>query len=429
MFRSHGSKSTIIYFTYITNAFSVPHPIFAIVLVGEEEVPFGIQKDLLISQSPYFRQQFEAQGPEQSLEQIMRLPDTTPTVFGCFQNYIFTNSVYDRRGGVEIPDYPILFGIWTLATKLQMPHLKVAVLETMTELRALTGVIPSPNLIERAWKETEEESGLRKMLITWAAEHMRSNPPDRSEFVHALPPPILQALILKMSDMTGLPAQPTLHRQHNHVSVNHQRPGHAFPAEINDYEHKSSSLNPPKRRKTENSLTTAPRGNLMDDTFELKPSIKKIPRKSEPIRRPSGNIPRRPNATPDVPITPEADLASCRLLINRMLTAPSYWTRYVKSFREPVDPSKDHVPNYFDVVKRPMDLKTIQAKMDRNEYKTADEFEKDVRQIFQNAYEYWQREDEVFKECERFEAFFNNQWVARHGKGGASRVKAEILED
>lgn len=416
--------------TQYTEVPSVPHPIFAIVLVGEDEIPFGIQKDLLISHSPYFRAQFEAQGPEQALEQITRLPDTTPTVFGCFQNYIFTNAVYDRRGGIEIPDYPILFGIWTLATKLQMPHLKVAVLETMTELRALTGVIPSPKLIEQAWKETEEQSGLRKMLITWAAEHMRSNPPDRNEFVHALPPPILQSLVLKMSDMTGLPSAPPVHRQRtNHVS-NHQQGSHAIPMDV-DYEHKSASLNPPKRRKTENSMTASlTRVNPMDEAFELKPTIKKPPRKSEPIRRPSTTAaPRRVNATPDIPITPEADLASCRTLIGRMLSAPSYWTRYVKSFRDPVDPAKDHVPNYFDVVKRPMCLTMIKDKMDRNEYKTADEFERDVRQIFQNAYEYWTREDEVFKECERFEGFFNNQWMGRHGKGRGGGIKSEVLED
>jgi hypothetical protein len=396
--------------------FSAPHPIFAIVLVGEDEIPFGIQKDVL----------FASQGPEQSLEQITKIPDTTPVVFGCFQNYIFTNSVYDKRGGIEIPDYPILFGIWTLATKLQMPHLKVAVLETMTELRALTGVIPTPSLIEQAWKETEEESGLRKMLITWAAEHMRSNPPDRSTFVHALSPPILSALVLKMSDMASLPVHPSPHKN---------RASFAAPLE-NDYDNKHIA----KKRKSEagsshaSSSTAAPiaRTNHMDDAFEIKPSIKKPARKSEPIRRVStstSTAARRQTGNPgDFNITPEADLAACRLLINRMLTAPSYWTRYVKSFREPVDPTRDHVPNYFDVVKRPMDLKTIQGKMDRGEYAIAAEFERDVRQIFQNAYEYWQRDDEVFKECERFEAFFNSQWAQRHGKGSSSRIKAEIME-
>ena len=360
-------------------------------------------------------------------------------MFGCFQNYIFTHAIYDRRGGIEIPDYPILFGIWTLATKLQMPHLKVAVLETMTELRALTGIIPSAALIEQAWQETEEESGLRKMLITWAAEHMRSNPPDRNEFVHALPPPILQSLVLKMSDMTNLPSASAARRSHvNHVQnhvQNHVASGHAMDV---DHDHKTNILNPSKKRKTENSMIAAiTRVNPMDEAFELKPSVKKPMRKSDVGPRPPTSssampAPRRSLAASPIPVSPAADLASCRTLISRMLSAPSYWTRYVKSFRDPVDPLKDHVPNYFDVVKRPMSLTLIKEKMDRNEYKTAEEFLADVRQIFQNAYEYWQKEDEVFKECERFEAFFMNQWAQRHGKGrGASGggVKFEPMED
>ena len=37
-------------------------------------------------------------------------------------------------------------------------------------------------------------------------------------------------------------------------------------------------------------------------------------------------------------------------------------------FQKPVDPVNLGLPDYFDVVKRPMDLSTIKKKIDRNEY-------------------------------------------------------------
>lgn len=392
----------------MSNIFSNPHPIFAIVLVGQEEVPFGIQKDLLCAKSTYFKQLL--QGPEQSLEQLIKIPDTDPTIFGCFQNFIFTGTVYDKRGGVEIPSYPILMGIWRLATKLAMAPLRIAVLETMTERREQTGTIPGAPLLEQAWKETEEGSGLRKMLINWAAEHMRANPPSRNEFVHGLPKDILTELVLTMGDMASNdPVSPRKHR----ASFNN-------PVDV-DFE----SLKPAAKRRKSEAVVKA---NPLDEAYEIKPPAKKVARKSEPIRRPAA---RRSTATPsDIPVSPEQDLEDCRLLINRMMTAPSYWTRYVKYFREPVDPVRDNLVGYLTVVKRPMDLKTIQTKMSNNEYATAEDFLVDVRQIFQNVYEYWQREDVVFKECETFQKFFERQYENRHQKSaGSSRVKAEVIED
>ena len=62
-------------------------------------------------------------------------------------------------------------GIWKLATRLRMAPLRVAVLDAMAERRQLTSHIPGTPLLIQAWQETEEGSGLRKMLIGWAAEH------------------------------------------------------------------------------------------------------------------------------------------------------------------------------------------------------------------------------------------------------------------
>ena len=167
-----------------------------------------------------------------------------------------------------------------------------------------------------------------------------------------------------------------------------------------------------------------------DDTFEVNHTIKKAARRSEPGSR---KVNRRASgqglgANADViPLTPEEDLKYCRHMINRMVTGPGFWTRLVGPFKNPVDPIADKAPNYFDVVKRPMDLRTVQSKMNKGDYSTAAEFEADIRLIFQNCYEYWTQDDQVFKSCIDLENYFNSQWNARH-KWVAPPIKAEAIE-
>lgn len=54
-------------------------------------------------------------------------------------------------------------------------------------------------------------------------------------------------------------------------------------------------------------------------------------------------------------------------------------------FASPVDPYKLNLPDYFDIVKRPMDLRTVQRRLDNDMYRTFGAFANDVRLIFQNA--------------------------------------------
>ena len=116
-----------------------------------------------------------------------------------------------------------------------------------------------------------------------------------------------------------------------------------------------------------------------------------------------------------------------------MIRGPGYWTRLVGPFRHPVNPDVDHVPNYFDVVTKPMDLDTIKRNVHGGVYKDGAAFENDVRQIFKNCYEYWTQEDGIWKTCMDFERYFDVQWGERYkwvagskfGKGG---IKTEVID-
>ncbi|KAE8450492.1 hypothetical protein EG329_006222 [Mollisiaceae sp. DMI_Dod_QoI] len=385
-----------------------PHPLFAIFFVGPNEIPFGIQRDLLFAQSPYYREHYPREVPINTVEFIIKLPDYDVETFGCFQNFIYTGQVYDKAGGKVIPDYPLLLNVWKLATYLKMAALRVAVLDVMAERRQLTSCIPGTPLLIQAWKETEDGSGLRIMLVRWAAEHMRATPEIRNGFARSLPQEILSELVIVMSD---LPAAPALGHQAPQRQLLGAQPVHDLevPRPTNKRPRKSEVVNHPGP----------------DDAFEVKPIVKKPARRTEPNRRITGNS--RASAQEVVPMTPEKELEYCRGLIGRMVSGPGYWTRLVAHFKHPVDPVASNMPNYFAVVKRPMCLLDIKGKMDRDEYPSAAAFEADVRQIFQNCYEYWTNEDQVFKDCERFEKYFNEQWTDRHKYVGP-KIKTEVID-
>ncbi|KAK0118295.1 hypothetical protein ONS95_012590 [Cadophora gregata] len=390
------------------------HPIFVIILVGPDEIPFGVQKDLLCSQSPYYREYFTKNGGDNQVEFIVKLPDTTVDIFGCFQTFIYTGKVYDKAHGRAIPDYQLLMGVWKLATKLRMAPLRVAVLDTMSERRQETSCIPGTPLLIQAWKETREGSGLRHMLIGWAAEHMRTSPEARNAFAKSLPHEILSELVVVMSE---LPATPVFTPQ----AVRHHQPA-VQPIAPPQIELDPAPPHPSKKRSRKSDIGSSTAAGP-DDLYEIKPVAKKQARRSEPMRRKSK---AQISSSDGAPLSPEADLEYCRGMISRMVLGPGYWTRLVKAFKHPVDPVADNVPNYLEIVKKPMDLTTIKGKMEKNEYTTATEFEADVRQIFKNCYDYWKEGDPIFTQCQNLENYFNQQWNTRHKY--APSIKHEVAD-
>lgn len=104
-----------------------------------------------------------------------------------------------------------------------------------------------------------------------------------------------------------------------------------------------------------------------------------------------------------------------------------FWTRLVGPFRDPVNPESDGVPDYFDKVAKPMDLQTMRAKMDRNEYADENEFLADMNQIFNNCYTYWAKKDPMWQACERLQKTFEDKysqmskWIAKmEGQEGSN---------
>ncbi|KAI1011596.1 hypothetical protein LB504_002556, partial [Fusarium proliferatum] len=318
-----------------------PHPTFVIILVGPDETPFGIQKDFLCSRSEFYEKHFSETKPDDKIEHIVKLPETTKEIFGLAQHFLYMDKVIADEA--NLPSYEALVGLWKLGHKLNIKGLCDKALTAMIDCRRITESIPATPLLIQVWKDTPEGSSIRKLLLSWTAEYMRFSD-ARAEFAKSLPQEVLSELVVAMSSFDTVPA----------------------------LEASATSAAP----------SATPRKNVHYLEDEPENDAKKT-------RRTSGG--------------------------------PGFWTRLVGPFRDAVEPVEDGVPDYFEKVKRPMDLTTIKAKMDRKEYTSDEEFVADVRQIFDNCFTYWKKGDPMWLAGEKLQKTFEdkfshmNKWIAKMG--------------
>lgn len=283
-----------------------PHPIFVIALVGPDETPFGIQKDFLCSRSTFYKKHFD-ETPDEELENLVRLPDTSVEVFAYAQNFLYTGNVFPALD--RLPSYDILIGVWKLGHDLGIDGLCDAALEAMIECRRVTQHIPATPLLVQVWKETPEGSSIRRLLLTWTAEYMRSSE-TRAEFARSLPQEVLSELVVAMSSLNLPPLQLDADST---VPTSQRR---SVPNELNEPERPAK-----KRRTSEAGIST---GSTVAPVGQ--PGRKPGPRASLPGSKP-GPKPgskRRASAALNAAQNFSANqkLNFCADLLSRMLSGP-----------------------------------------------------------------------------------------------------------
>ncbi|OQR88642.1 histone acetyltransferase [Thraustotheca clavata] len=95
------------------------------------------------------------------------------------------------------------------------------------------------------------------------------------------------------------------------------------------------------------------------------------------------------------------------VLLRRMMEHKFGWV-----FSTPVDPVLLNIPNYFDIIRRPMDFGTIKKKLDANIYKHIIPFAADVRLTYRNAMTYNNEDTEVHQLAKDMLNDFNNEFAA-----------------
>ncbi|KAI8144209.1 Bromodomain-containing protein [Fennellomyces sp. T-0311] len=97
-------------------------------------------------------------------------------------------------------------------------------------------------------------------------------------------------------------------------------------------------------------------------------------------------------------------------------------------FREPVDPVRLNCPDYFTIITHPMDLSTVQRKLERDEYDSVDAFVNDIRLIFDNCHKYNNPQDYVALEGKKLEQVFD-RLLAKRPSTLVNGIENEMSEE
>ncbi|KAK8664623.1 hypothetical protein V6N13_084401 [Hibiscus sabdariffa] len=104
----------------------------------------------------------------------------------------------------------------------------------------------------------------------------------------------------------------------------------------------------------------------------------------------------------------------CTTLLNALMKHPAGWV-----FNQPVDPIALRIPDYFSIIKNPMDLGTIRSKLAKKAYLSIEEFLADIKLTFSNAMLYNPPSNNVHKMAEEMNDFFEARWKSLEEKWNA----------
>ncbi|CAI8612177.1 unnamed protein product [Vicia faba] len=98
-------------------------------------------------------------------------------------------------------------------------------------------------------------------------------------------------------------------------------------------------------------------------------------------------------------------IKDCESLLKRLMSHQYGWV-----FNTPVDAVKLNLPDYFTIIKHPMDLGTIKSKIDTGSYSDPLEFAADVRLTFSNAMTYNPPGNDVHIMADTLRKYFEMRW-------------------
>ncbi|XWS15901.1 hypothetical protein CRYUN_Cryun34aG0042300 [Craigia yunnanensis] len=108
----------------------------------------------------------------------------------------------------------------------------------------------------------------------------------------------------------------------------------------------------------------------------------------------------------------------CSALLKALMKHPAGWV-----FNQPVDPKALNIPDYFTIIKNPMDLGTIKSKLVKNTYLGSHEFVADIKLTFSNAMLYNPPSNNVHKMAEEMNEFFEVKWKSLEEKWNQENFK------
>lgn len=114
----------------------------------------------------------------------------------------------------------------------------------------------------------------------------------------------------------------------------------------------------------------------------------------------------------------QLELKFCEQILNEV--RKKTYAAFVFPFLSPVDPVALNIPHYHNIIKKPMDLQTIDQKLHAGDYTTSKDFHSDFLLMLQNCYKFNPDGDAVNAMGKQLEELFKelwskkDQWIEEH---------------
>jgi len=193
---------------------------------------------------------------------------------------------------------------------------------------------------------------------------------------------------------------------------------------------KKKAASPPKEKRRESRTVNAQTPVVgtsaqSTETFALLPDgVPLIRRDSTMNDRPKREIVRpQPRDLPYANARPkkkknQLELRWCQSILDELFKKKHY--TYAYPFLQPVDPVALNIPQYHKIIKKPMDLGTVQSNLKNAQYSTAKEVFNDVKLVFDNCFKFNPETDDVHKMGRTYFKLFTElwedkeEWMAEH---------------
>jgi len=118
-------------------------------------------------------------------------------------------------------------------------------------------------------------------------------------------------------------------------------------------------------------------------------------------------------------------LQQCNTILKQLQAKPD-----AQPFLEPVDWEAYGLTDYPEIIKKPMDLGTIQNKLESGKYGTAEKFASDVRLVWKNAMTYNRSDSDIYMTADLLSKLFEKKFakIKKATKRRASEIKSESRE-
>lgn len=115
-------------------------------------------------------------------------------------------------------------------------------------------------------------------------------------------------------------------------------------------------------------------------------------------------------------------MKQCETLLKKLMSH-----HHAGLFITPVDVDKLNIPDYFTIIKHPMDLGTVKSKLTSGTYSTPSEFSADVRLTFRNAMTYNPPDNCVYGMADTLSKFFEVRWKPIQKKSSGTKSQPSHL--